>query len=958
MKVLLRVSATFDQCFFVIDALDETESKEQRIGILEVLDAIRASQARTRIFATTRPHVAGIENRFQDAAKIEIKAHPEDLQKFLSRRIDRHPDSEWIMDHALKDEILSRLSFHANGMFLLPALQIDFILDQVTKADVRRALGLLSKSLGDAFRSTLDRIAALSLQRKEVALKTLMLISHVRRPLAVAELQHAMAVRFDTTDVDKDDMISLRTILDSCCGLVEVDRESTNRDLATIRLVHFSLEEYLRDESHGLFADPHGTITRLCLKYLTYESSRSLAFKDLDHLAKALAELPFLMYAASEWGHHAKWAPLREYQDLAMALFTNTGSLLAVAKISNLQTPEFEKWKSKLWAWALSTNLGAGISLAATFGLTDLLHYLISSTVQPNLGARNQYGSTPLHEAAMNGYESTARVLIAHEASLMDTNNGKATPFYLAISFGHLNVAKMLLENNRAQLDKTCQNGFTALHKAVEIGSNEMVLFLIQSGALINVRTDKGETPLHIAARRGYTSIARSLVVAGALVNAESRERSRPIDLACTGGHVALVRFLLENSASLEHADFMEWTPLHRACRQGDSEVVSLLLQHGANIQARDRTKALPIHVAVRSGKLETVQILLEHNPHHRLTQLRATDKRSSTPLIIALYTGKFHVHKYLRRAEYEILGSGIDNHAPTLPLAMAIEAGSLSEVQQILETNPDLLTLPDSTGQTAVHIAFLEKRLAIAQHLIKLGASINSKGYHDWTPLHLAATIGSLELVDLALSHSANIHARTSSEQTALHKAASSHNVPTVIRLLECGSDPGSKNDRGMTPLHVAAHQNFIDGARVLLQEQWRGHELVQMKDKSKNTPRDWAERSGHLELSSLLRLEEKRAKVLIRRQSSISNYIGSSSSLIRSDSNLLEVYPSHFHAASQSDRASPSPSPSSRSPGSSTPNLGLGSMPDAATSNRFDPTVAEREKRIARLALEFDSD
>jgi hypothetical protein len=112
--LLHHVASTFTQCYLVIDALDECEAN-YRSGIFGVLENFRR-RLNTRVFASTRPHLSNIEHLFKDAAQIEVTASGTDLQTFLSRMIDEHPDSEYIMDNLLRSEILDKLCANAHGM--------------------------------------------------------------------------------------------------------------------------------------------------------------------------------------------------------------------------------------------------------------------------------------------------------------------------------------------------------------------------------------------------------------------------------------------------------------------------------------------------------------------------------------------------------------------------------------------------------------------------------------------------------------------------------------------------------------------------------------------------------------------------------------------------------------------------------------------------------------------------
>ena len=97
----------------VIDAFDEMLS-DNRVGVMKVLESLR-STAQLSIFISMRPHLA-MEPVFDTAVKIEASAEEGDLRKYLNSMIDRHPDSDYIMDEALRSEILSKLCSNARGM--------------------------------------------------------------------------------------------------------------------------------------------------------------------------------------------------------------------------------------------------------------------------------------------------------------------------------------------------------------------------------------------------------------------------------------------------------------------------------------------------------------------------------------------------------------------------------------------------------------------------------------------------------------------------------------------------------------------------------------------------------------------------------------------------------------------------------------------------------------------------
>ncbi|ETN37213.1 uncharacterized protein HMPREF1541_08203 [Cyphellophora europaea CBS 101466] len=849
--IIRRVLSTFSKCYLVLDALDETEAVRQRTALFDVITAIRAEHAGVKVVATTRPHVTNLQKQFPRSATISVIADPVDLRQYLSATIERHPYAENIMDDILRQETLDKLVETAGGMFLLPSLHIGNILEQPTKGDVRDVLKGLSTDLTGVFNSTIARIRKLPPRSQVIAFQTLMWISHAKRPLTMLELQHALALRPSDADISEERLLEPRQVLDYCCGLVEHERDSD-----IVRLVHYTLEEYLQAHDHDLFQQADLNILKTCLQYMTLASLKQVPFKNRTDADQIMKRMALCHYACLEWGHHAKDVDLALYADLVLPILNSSQNLLIIARIRDSKTPDARKWQDRMWVWAYEKNGGAGISLAATFGLTDLVRLLISQYTEPNLAARNMFGSTPLHEAALYGHEQTAELLIAHGAGILDQNKGKATPFFLAVSYGRLNMARCLLKYGHQQLDQGCRGGATALHRAVELESEPLVEFLLSSGALIGASDEKGNTALHYAALRGTLKVVKMLVLASAYIHAENKKRMTGLDLAATGGHTSVVEFLVENKADVLHRGSDLWSPLHRAARGGHVDTVVVLLEAGANLLDRDHKDHFPIHHAARAGHLETVMQLLEYSPGLKEEQLFHADRTGSTAREVAFFCAHYDVHKYLRSLEWELLGTAtsISNK-----VTVAIERGDLAGLEHLLDSGQAAIETPDEDGQPPLHVAIQEGQDAIVQMLLRRHSSIEQAGYHGWRPLHVAASLGDLQMVNTCIQHGADIHSRTATGQQPIHKAASAKSLRTVRRLIQAGANIEARNDRGMTALLIAAHKNDGDTVRALVQE-YNADVLV--RDKQGQTAVQWAEKGAHLELTKFLRIQQKRGK------------------------------------------------------------------------------------------------
>jgi ankyrin repeat protein len=131
-------------------------------------------------------------------------------------------------------------------------------------------------------------------------------------------------------------------------------------------------------------------------------------------------------------------------------------------------------------------------------------------TKEPNDGARNilnRIGSTPFLQAAKLADVAYMRFLVEHGADPSIATEEGATPMMAAAGVGIWHVGENAGTNEEAfQAVKLCfelgnnvnavdTNGDTALHGAVHRGSNDIVKFLVEKGAKIDVPNKMGWTP-------------------------------------------------------------------------------------------------------------------------------------------------------------------------------------------------------------------------------------------------------------------------------------------------------------------------------------------------------------------------------------------------------------------------------------------------------------------------------
>jgi ankyrin repeat protein len=182
-----------------------------------------------------------------------------------------------------------------------------------------------------------------------------------------------------------------------------------------------------------------------------------------------------------------------------------------------------------------------------------------------------------------------------------------------------------------------------------------------------------------------------------------------------------------------------------------------------------------------------------------------------------------------------------------------AAKDGDIEMVKKVLRLNIST-EIRDDRGWTPLHVAASSGRLEVVKFLVKeAGADVEAKGNGQMTPLLVAARYGPLKMVKFLVQEAgADVEAKDDFKKTPLHFAAGYGHLEIVKFLVqEAGADVEAKAALKMTPLHFAAKYGHLEMVRFLVNAAGAD---VESKDHFQTTPLHFAAKYGHLEMAEFL--------------------------------------------------------------------------------------------------------
>ena len=460
---------------------------------------------------------------------------------------------------------------------------------------------------------------------------------------------------------------------------------------------------------------------------------------------------------------------------------------------------------------------GTLLHLAATIDNREALELLLRHF--SCIDCVDNRGITPAFLAAEHGLVDNLVLLVGKGAKVNRKTKG-IVAFYKAKILRELKALKQA--NNNSYMSVVYQRidmpvyqtksklfGASMLHAAAKGGHERVVRFLIENNARISILNGAHLTALQIAAENGHLNVVKTLYEAGAVADQTALHH------AAANNSLDVVNFLLDIGVKDEclkcdgsfywlntkerfpNSTFFPDPPFKDSCSNMaliDNDVAKVCIDYEKKWP--DETKKLyddshlifchsALHAAVAGGHDKVVTRLLSENH----SALNCHD-----------YSGRTPLHEAVRKNDSTIVNILLDKQPQMVKYKckhwQEVDETLLS-LEELAEYNADVC----HCGYTPLHLAARYGHLEVAILLIRKGARLDERDCTGATPVHVASCHNHANLIG------GNLNVKTSNGSTPLHSAAACGAVEIIDYLLYKKASLTATDNYGLTALHYSIH-------------------------------------------------------------------------------------------------------------------------------------------------------
>jgi ankyrin repeat protein len=391
------------------------------------------------------------------------------------------------------------------------------------------------------------------------------------------------------------------------------------------------------------------------------------------------------------------------------------------------------------------------------------------------------------------------------------------TLLHLAILNNQDDVVRFLFERG-ADINIRSSKRYTALHFAARADNVDIIMLLLDKGMSVNVTGRRYKTPLHSAAQSGSLRAVEVLTRRGAALDETDRYGRTALIDAAWNGEVEVVRFLVENGADVNVSSHYKGSALCEATARAQLELMRYLLDNGADVNgSNSRRCRLPLKIAVLQQNVQTMKCLIERGADVSISIDGSRDR--ITALHVAIEYGNLQIMDCLITAKANL---NMQDWSGATPLFCAVANDKTKPAIRLMENGADVnICTGGSLSKSPLHAAVECGNLAIIHRLIRAGASVNVLDYKGNTPLTCAVARDKTEAVIHLIKNGADVNlcGGKSLGTTALHVAAQFGNLEIMDCLIKAGANVNMKIFDDATPLFCAVNRHKTEAVICLIE-------------------------------------------------------------------------------------------------------------------------------------------
>ncbi|KAK9466593.1 ankyrin repeat-containing domain protein [Lipomyces arxii] len=223
-----------------------------------------------------------------------------------------------------------------------------------------------------------------------------------------------------------------------------------------------------------------------------------------------------------------------------------------------------------------------------------------------------------------------------------------------------------------------------------------------------------------------------------------------------------------------------------------------------------EQVDKFPLHAAARDGRELAVRSIVRTDR----SLIRQRDDDNRTPLFWAVSAGNVDIVQSILSAsagpdgKLELINIDDVDEAGWTVAHIAASIGSLDILDLILPFEPDL-SKQTSAGQTPLHYAVSRIRYEIAERLLeKYPQAVRIKDKQNQIPLHRAAAVGSIPLINLLIKYKSPLNTSDRSGWSPLFHASAEGHGDAALVLIKAGAVTDRLDPDGNTFLQVAVDE------------------------------------------------------------------------------------------------------------------------------------------------------